>query len=193
MSTEDMEAYQKWCEERQRATKEHEQQKQLLEMWEKQEEMRKMETERKAHEREAAERHESMMAQWKQWQMKISQMHTFDDLTYKFAEQKHTYMYTVMTEFLKFCKCSDFTEELSRYFMHEGVNYHDEDDFDLDELEAVERGSDALTVARALLGRSRSEQTKAFFGGLAESLCSSARSYVEEVKEWEKTYNFLDH
>lgn len=192
MSAEDMEAYRKWCDERQRATKEQEQQKQLLEMWEKQEETRKMEAERKAHEQEAAERHESMMSQWKMWQMKITQMHTFDDLTYTFAESKHHYMFLVMTEFLKFCKCSDYTEEFERYFMHDGSSYHHDDDFDLEELDAINT-NDAFAVARALAGQSKADQNKAFFGGLAESLCSSARSYVEQVREWEKTYNFLDH
>ena len=43
MSGEDAEAYRKWCEERQRATQEQQQQKELLEMWEKQEAERKME------------------------------------------------------------------------------------------------------------------------------------------------------
>ncbi|GFN96450.1 hypothetical protein PoB_002295600 [Plakobranchus ocellatus] len=150
MSAEDAEAYKKWCEERQRTEAEHKQQKELLEMWEKQEEARKMEAEKKRHEREAAERHESMMAQWKMWQMKISQQHEFEDMTYKFMEQKHAYMYMVTTQFLQFCKCSDFTEELGRYFVHDGVDWENHDDFDLDELEAIDT-NDAVAVARALV------------------------------------------
>ena len=75
--------------------------------------------EKREREKEAEERHESMMAQWKMWQMRLSQQHEFDDLMHKFAEMKHAYMYHVTMEVLKFCRCTDFTQELGRYFMHE--------------------------------------------------------------------------
>ena len=75
--------------------------------------------EKRQREHEAEERHESMMSQWKMWQQRIAQQHEFDDLMYKFHEQKHMYMYLVTMEVLKFCKCTDFTQELGRYFMHD--------------------------------------------------------------------------
>lgn len=190
-SKEDHEAYMKWCQERQMAMQEQEQQKALLKQWEEAQAKRKMEVEHEKHAKEASERHESMMAQWKMWQMRLNQQHEFENLMEKFTEMKHGYMFALTMEFLKFCKCSDFTEDLQRYFMHGDMHYNGDDDFDLDDLEGIDTNN-AQAVAQALANRPRQDQLKAFFGGLATSMCAGARTYVEQVKVWENDYKFLD-
>jgi len=193
-NSEDYEAYMKWCQERQMAVQETEQQRLMLKQWEETQEKRKMEVEHEKQAKEAAERQHSMMAQWKMWQMRLSQQHEFDNLMYQFSEQKHGYMFAVTMEFLKFCKCSDFTDELQRYFMHGDMHYShaDGDDWDLDDLQGI-NGNDAQAVAQAIANLPRVDQLKAFYGGLATAMCSGARQYVEQVKSWENTYKFLDH
>merc|ERR1711893_32183 len=96
-----------------------------------------MEDQREMRAKEAKERHESMMAQWKMWQMRLSQQHEFDDLMGKFTEMKHSYMFAITMEFLKFCKCSDFTEDLSRYLMHGDMHWEGDEDWDLDDLDGI--------------------------------------------------------
>jgi len=190
-SQEDYEAYMKWCEENKVRQQEQERQKELIEMWEKQEENRKMESEKEKHEKEAHERQENMMAQWRMWQRRLEMQHEFEGLGEQIMEMKHKYMYMVTMEFLKFCKCSDFTAELERYFMHEGVSYSN-DEWDLDDLEGILDSSDPRAVAQALANRPKEDQVKAFFGGLATSMCRGGRAYVEQVMTWEKQFNFLD-
>jgi len=191
-NSDDYEAYKKWCEERTRTMQEQEQQKALLKQWEEAQAKRKMEAEKEKAEKESHERHESMMAQWKMWQMRLDQQHEFDNLMGKFAEMKHHYMFAVTMEFLKFCKCSDFTDDLQRYFMHGSQKYEGGDDWDLDDLEGIDN-TNAQAVAQAIANLPRTSQIKAFFGGLATALCSSGRAYIEQVRSWEKTYKFLDH
>jgi hypothetical protein len=189
-SAEDMEAYLKWCEENKIRQQEQTKQQELLAMWEKKEAERAemMEKERIKH--EAEERQESMMAQWKMWQQKLENMHEFEGLGYEIMEMKHKYMYLVTMEFLRFCKCSDFTETLARYFQHDGLSYNG-DEWDLDDLEGID-SNDPVAVAQALANRPAEEQMKAFFGGLAGAMCEGGRQYVQQVMAWEKQYNFLD-
>merc|ERR1712141_845653 len=174
----------KWCEERKMAMQEQKQQQEMLEQFTKQEETRKMEMEKARVEKEIEERRESMQAQWKMWQMRLSQQHEFDSLLDKFAEMKHHYMFAVTMEFLKFCKCSDFTDDLQRYFMHGDQKYHGGEDWDIDDLEGIDT-TNAVAVAQALANRPRVEQVKAFYGGLAESMCLAGRAYIEQVRSWE--------
>lgn len=191
-NSDDYDAYMKWCQERQIAMQEQEQQKMMMKQWEEAQSKRKMEVEKERHNKEAKERHESMMAQWKMWQMRLNQQHEFDNLMEKFTEQKHGYMFAVTMEFLKFCKCSDFTDELQRYFMHGDMHYEESDDWDLDDLQGI-NSNNANEVAQAIANLPRTDQLKAFFGGLATSMCQGARAYVEQVKTWETQYKFLDH
>merc|ERR1712130_988811 len=104
--------------------------------------------------------------------------------------QKHKYYYMVTFEFLKFCRCSDFTAEIERFFMHEGVSTSYEE-FELADLGAID-SSDPNAVAQALVQLSKGEQIKSFFGGLANAMCAGARTYFEQVEAWEKQYNFLE-
>merc|ERR1712019_36813 len=107
-------------------------------------------------------------------------------------EMKHKYYYTVVMEFMKFCKCDDFSGEIERFFGHDGVSYKHEE-FDLADLglNAVS-GQDAFQVAQALNNISKEDQIKAFFGGLAERMCEGARTYYNQVAAWEKQYRFLE-
>lgn len=190
-NSDDYQAYMKWCQERQMAMKEQEQQREIMKQWEEAQAKRKMEMERERQHKEAEERHESMMAQWKMWQMRLNQQHEFENLMMKFTEMKHHYMFGVTMELLKFCKCSDFTEDLQRYFMHGDQAYEGGDDFDIDDLDGIDT-TNAQAVAQALANSSKETQVKAFFGGLANALCTSGRTYVEQVRSWENTYRFLD-
>merc|ERR1712127_710899 len=188
---EDYEAYMKWCEERKMAVQEQQQQQDMLKQFQMAEEKREMEHKQAAVHKEIEEKRESMMAQWKMWQNRLSQQHEFDNKMDKFAEMKHHYMFAVTMEFLKFCKCSDFTEELHRYFMHGDMKYDGGDDWDLDDLEGIDT-TNAVAVAQQLANRPASDQVKAFFGGMATTMCMAGRAYVEQVKAWEGQYKFLD-
>merc|ERR1712168_1732660 len=109
-SKDDYEAYLKWCEDRKIAIVEQEQQKALLEQFQKAQAEKQKEAQRARVEAENKEKRESMMAQWKMWQMRLSELSEFEDNIGKFSEMKHAYMFSITMEFLKFCKCSDFTE-----------------------------------------------------------------------------------
>merc|ERR1712130_417898 len=169
-SQEDYEAYLKWCEENRARTAEFQKQQELLNQFKAREEARKMEQEKERAKMEAEERQKNMMAEWKMWEKKMQMTHTFD--------------------FLKFCRCSDFTAEIERFFMHEGVSTSYEE-FELADLGAID-SSDPNAVAQALVQLSKGEQIKSFFGGLANAMCAGARTYFEQVEAWEKQYNFLE-
>jgi len=187
---EDYEAYLKWCEENKARQAEQAKQKELLDMYEKQEAERKMQMEKERVRHEAEERHESMMAQWKMWQKRLEMQHEFDGLAYAMMEMKHKYMYMVTMEFLKFCKCSDWSNELARYFQHDGLDYNT-DEYELDDLQGVD-SDNPTEVARAIANLPKEDQIKIFFGGLATSMCAGGKVYVDQVMAWEKEFNFLD-
>jgi len=187
----DYEAYLKWCEDRKIAIAEQEQQKALLEQFQKAQAEKQKEAQRARVEAENKEKRESMMAQWKMWQMRLSELTEFEDNIGKFSEMKHAYMFSITMEFLKFCKCSDFTEELERYFIHGGVSYKGGATYDLDDLNGIDM-TNAVVTARNLANKTKVYQIKAFFGGMANALCQGARTYVEQVKQWEGQYHFLD-
>merc|ERR1712142_410455 len=178
-SPEDYEAYLKWCEEKRMAEAAQAQQKQLLEMYEKREEERKAEVERMRKEHEARERQEMMMAEYKSMERRLQETQQFETLQYNLMEMKHKYESMLTAEFLKFCKCSDFTEDLERFFLHDGVTVSNQE-FNLDDLEGID-STNPRDVAQALANRPVADQVKAFFGGLAESMCEGARVYVQQL------------
>merc|ERR1712241_1406202 len=150
---EDYEAYMKWCEERKMAMQEQERQQEMMKEFQKAEEKRQMEMEKARVHKEIEERRESMMAQWKMWQMRLSQQHEFDNLMGKFEEMKHEH----------------------------------NSDWDLDDLDGID-STNAVEVARVLATRPAADRVKAFYGGLASSMCLGARAYVEQVRKWEADY-----
>merc|ERR1712109_232439 len=117
-----------------------------------------------------------MMAEWKMWEKKMQMTASFDSLGYEIMEMKHKY--------------SDFTAEIERFFMHDGVSTKYEE-FELSDLGAID-STDPNAVAQKLVQLSKGDQIKAFFGGLAEAMCGGARTYFEQVEAWEKQYNFLE-
>jgi len=189
---EEYEAYLKWCAENQARHAEQVKQQELLEQFKMRQEAHKQEMEKAKIEMEAKERSENMKAQWKQWESQMEMVQNFDSIGYAVMEMKHKYYYTVVMEFMKFCKCDDFSGEIERFFGHDGVSYKHEE-FDLADLglNAVS-GQDAFQVAQALNNISKEDQIKAFFGGLAERMCEGARTYYNQVAAWEKQYRFLE-
>ena len=191
-SAEDYEAYIKWCQERQLAMQEQEQQKQLLEEIRQRAEQQRQMVERERANKEMQSKREAMMAQWRMWQTQLSSAEQFTDLTGQFTEMKTHYMYKLTLEYLKFCRCSDYTSHLQRYLIYGNLAYEpsNTDVFSLEDLDGIDT-NDVEAVAQRLAALSEAEGVKLYFGGLIDSMCESVRVYVDQVKAWEAQYNFL--
>merc|ERR1719441_18192 len=175
----DYEAYLKWCEENKVRQQEQMKQQELLNQFKAMEEKRKQE----------------MMAQWKSWEQKMKMSSNFENLGYEIMEVKGKYYYMVVFEFLKFCKCTDKASQIQAFFSHEGMSgsKSDYEEFDLSDLGITQaQSNDPLAVARALLNISKEDQVKAYFSGLAVSMCEAANAYFDQVETWEKQYNFIE-
>merc|ERR1712098_908652 len=171
------------------------QQQQLLNQFKAMDEKRKQEMEKEKIEMEAKERQQNMMAQWKSWEQKMKMSSNFENLGYEIMEVKGKYYYMVVFEFLKFCKCTDKASQIQAFFSHEGMSgsKSDYEEFDLSDLGITQaQSSDPLAVSRALLNISKEDQVKAYFSGLATSMCEAANAYFDQVETWEKTYNFIE-
>jgi len=190
-SHEDMEAFRKWCEERERQKREYEEQQRLMEMYEKQEKERKERLEKEKAEKEAKEKHEAMLAQWNTWQQQLTQVQHFDKIEYELMEMEHKYMYAVTCEVIKFCKCEDWIDDLSRYFDHDGFSATRED-YDLSDFAFVDPDTPWATVAQQLYQRPAEDLSKAFFGGLANQLCHGAKKYLGDVMQWDMDRDFIN-
>jgi len=191
----DYEAYLKWCEENKVRQQEQMKQQELLNQFKAMEEKRKQEMEKEKIEMEAKERQQNMMAQWKSWEQKMKMSSNFENLGYEIMEVKGKYYYMVVFEFLKFCKCTDKASQIQAFFSHEGMSgsKSDYEEFDLSDLGITQaQSNDALAVARALLNISKEDQVKAYFSGLATSMCEAANAYFDQVETWEKQYNFIE-
>jgi len=191
-SEEEYAAYMKWCEERRMAIQEQEAQKELLEEIEERAEEKKREHEREQAMKEMKMRRESMMSQWRSWQQQIEAAEEFDGSMSKYEEMKIKYMFTLTMDFLKFCKCSDYTTHLQRYLVNGDMSYMagSTDAYNLDELEGIDT-NDVEAVAQRLASLSEADQTKAYFKGIIDSMCGSVKAYVDQVKVWETQYNFM--
>jgi len=190
-SPEDVAAYMKWCEENQIRIADQKRQSQLLIQWEQKEAHRVEAQKKEMHMHEAKERQEAMESEWKMWEKKMTMTANFESLGYQIMEMKHKYYYVVTFEFLKFCKCSDFTAEIERFFNHEGVETKSYEEFDLNDLNAID-SQDVNAVAQALFSMTKGDQIKAFYGSLAQAMCGGARNYFDQVVAWDKQYNFLE-
>jgi len=190
-SPEDIAAYLKWCQENQVRIADQNRQKKLLAEWEKKETARKEEAKRMAAMREAAERQTAMEAEWKMWEKKLTETVSFDKLGYAIMEMKHTYYYMMVFEFLKFCKCTDFTTEVERFFHHDGFATDRYEEFDLGDLGGID-STNVNDVAQALFPMNAADRTKAFFGGMVSTMCEGARTYFDQVVQWDKQHDFLN-
>lgn len=191
-SYEELERYMKWCENRKMMEEEQKQRQELLDQFQKAEAAREREMEKARMDAEAKDKRESMMADFRMMRMKLNELSEYDDAMDKFNEMKHYFMFSLTMEFLKFCKCSDFTEELQRYLMHGDMAYKGDVYFDIDDLEGFIDTDQPARVAQAIANESKVNQIKSFYGGLAYKMCQGGRAYIEQVRQWEMEYKFLD-
>jgi len=189
---EDYAAYLKWCEERRMAMAEQEAQERLLREMEQRTEEKKREMEHEKAMKEMEHKRESMMHQVRMWQAQLNRAEEFDDSMEKYTNMKIKYMFSLTMDFLKFCRCSDYTAHLQRYLHHDGDTYEPghSDAYNLDDLEGVDITS-VDAVAQRMATLSQQEQVKLFFGGIIASMCGSVKTYVDQVKSWESQYNFM--
>merc|ERR1711993_160824 len=149
-----------------------------------------------AQKEEARKMQVQMMAEEKMWEKQMESVAEFDKLGYEIMEMKAKYYYMVTFEFMKMCKCNDFTSKVEAFFMGESSNSKalEMDDMFEDIVDITEEGlanNDPATVAQTLVRLSKEDQIKAFFAGLREVMCDGAEAYVEQVESWEKQYRFL--
>jgi len=189
---EEYDAYLKWCEENKAKLAEQQKQQELLDAWRAREAQRKKDAEKAKAEADARERRENQMAQWKMWEKQMEMSAVFDTISAQVTEVKHKYYEMVVFEQLRFCRCSDFTEDVGRYFNRE--EFHKYEEFDIDDLglNAIQ-SQNVNDVANALNLLSEEDRIKQFFGGLGNALCEGARRYIEQVEDWEKQHNFMDN
>jgi len=185
-------AYIKWCEERKLAIQEQEAQQQLLIEIQTRTEEKKHEEEREHAMKEMKMKRESMMMQWKQWQQQIAAAEEFDGSMSKYEEMKIHYMFSLTMDFLKFCKCSDYTGALQKYLMYGEMSFEPgmNDAYNLDDLIALDT-TDVEAAAQRLAGLSQLDQTEQYFGGLIATMCGGVKTYIDQVKVWEQQYNFM--
>lgn len=186
----DYKAYQKWCEEKKTKEAEFAKQQELIDMYNKQEEARKAAKAKAMAEMEAKAKHESMMMQWHEWQQKLSQQEEYDGMMSKIEEMKHKYTYAITCEVLKMCKCSNWLDDITKYFDHDGFTPSG-GDLEIDDMDSIDTNNE-LEVARYLLDKPAEVQVKAFFGGLSETLCKGAEEWIMKVYEWDKQYQYMD-
>jgi len=189
---EEYEAYLKWCAENQARDAEQAKQQELLDAWKAREEARKAEAEKMRAAAEAEEKRKNQMAQYKMWEKQMEMSAAFDSISAEVTAVKAKWYHTVTFEFLRFCKCSDFSVDIGRVFHNPDFIANEEFDIEDLGLSAV-KSQDAGAVAAAVFPLSEADRTKAFFGGLAKALCGGASDYMDDVAEWEKTKNFLDN
>merc|ERR1711936_9142 len=108
-------------------------------------------------------------------------------------KEEMEYYKMILNEFLKFCKCNDYNDQITAFFSKEGSakKYAEWDitDLGLDEAQST----DPVAVARAVLPLDDQARVKNFFYGLAMAMCEGARSYYDKIHDWERDYKFLEN
>jgi len=191
-SDEDREAYLKWCEERKVAMQEQEESQRLLKELQHRAEEKKREMARESMMKEAKAKRETMVAQWRMWQNQIKQSEEYTGNFEKYSAMKHKYMFSLTMDYLKFCRCSDYTAPLQRYLSHDGVTYEPgmSEAYTLDELEGIDITNEEA-VAQRIATLTEAEGIKLYFHGIITSTCEAVRAYVKQVTQWEAQYNFM--
>jgi len=192
-SEEDKEAYLKWCEERKLQMKEQEEAQALLKQITQAAEEKKREAMHEKMMKEAKMKRENMVAQWRMWQNQLKQTEEYDSSMSKYTEMKVKYMFSLTMDFLKFCKCSDYTGPLQRYLRYGEMSYEPgmTEAYDLSELEGIDINNEEA-VAQRMATLSDQDQIKLFFTGMIMSTCDAVKVYIKQLEQWEKQYNFLD-
>merc|ERR1719422_73828 len=174
---EDKEAYLKWCEERKMQMKEQEEAQALL---------------KQITQQAAKKKRENMVSQWRMWQSQLKQSEEYDESMNKYTEMKVKYMFTLTMDYLKFCKCSDYTGPLQRSLRHGEQTYEPgmSEAYDLSELDGVDL-NDEEAVAQRMATLPDSDQIKLYFTGMIMTTCEAVKAYVDQLKAWETQYNFM--
>jgi len=192
-SAEDMEAYQKWCEERRMAMEEQEAQKKMLEEMQEMAEEKKRKAAREAAAHEAQAKRDSMKQQVKMWQSQLAAAEMYSGNMDKYEKMKARYAFMITLDFLKLCRCSDYTAHLSRYLVYDDLHYEGApaaETWSLDELDGVDL-TNVDAVAQRMATLSEGDQLKLYFHGLISGVCDGVKVYVDQVKQWEAQYNFM--
>jgi len=193
-NSEDYEAYLKWCEENKARQAEQKRQQELLDMFKAREAARKAEMEKDRLEEEKEERERAMMAQWKSWEKQLQYTAEFEHLAEEIAEEKYSYYKMVLNEFLKFCKCNNYNDQIKSFFSKEGsMAKGDYQEWDITDLGlTAAQSTDPLAVARAILPLTEQERVKNYFYGMAMAMCEGARGYYDQIHQWEDQYKFIE-
>jgi len=190
----DREAYLRWCEERKIQMQEQEESQRLLRQLQEQANEKKREMAREAMMKEAKAKRETMVAQWRMWQNQIKQSEEYTGSMEKYQNMKVKYMFSLTMDFLKFCRCADYTAPLQRYLNHDGMTYEPgmSEAYTLDELEGIDITNEEA-VAQRMATLTDEEGIKLFFHGIVTSSCEAVRAYVKQLQTWEAQYNFMGH
>jgi len=191
-SDEDREAYLKWCEERKIQMQEQEESQRLLRQITEQAEEKKREMAREKMMKEARAKRESMVA--RMWQNQIKQAEEYTGNMDKYQTMKTKYMFSLTMDYLKFCRCSDYTAPLQRYLSYDGMTYEPgmSEAYTLDELEGIDITNEEA-VAQRMATLSDEDGIKLFFHGIITTTCESVKAYVKQLQTWESQYNFMGH
>merc|ERR1712154_254570 len=191
-SEEDKEAYLKWCEERKLQMQEQEEAQRLLKQITEAAEEKKREAMHEKMMKEHKMKRENMVAQWRMWQSQLKQVEEYDASMTKYTEMKIKYMFSLTMDYLKFCKCSDYTAPLQRYLRYGEMTYEPGyEAYDLSELEGVDL-NDEEAVAQRMATLTDQDQIKLYFTGMIMTTCDAVKAYIGQLEQWEKQYNFLD-
>jgi len=191
-SEEDKEAYVKWCEERKMQMQEQEEAQALLKQITEAAEEKKREYAHEKMMKEHKMKRENMVSQWRMWQSQLKQVEEYDESMSKYSEMKVKYMFSLTMDYLKFCKCSDYTGPLQRYLRHGEMTYEPgmSEAYDLSELDGVDL-NDEEAVAQRMATLPDSDQIKLYFTGMIMTTCDAVKAYVDQLKAWEVQYNFM--
>ncbi|XP_041378468.1 uncharacterized protein LOC121390664 [Gigantopelta aegis] len=119
---------------------------------------------------------------------KTDQLGEVEEMMKSFMEKKHKFVFTLTSNFLKLCKCSDVTAQITRFFSM-GASTGDMigDIISPEALQAMESG-DNVELAKIIHKMSHDEQKAIFFKGLIKSMCAGAKTFVRFTKQFEETY-----
>merc|ERR1712240_701655 len=182
-TAEDMEAYQKWCEERRMAMEEQEAQKKMLEEMQEMAEEKKRQAAREAAAHEAQAKRDSMKQQVKMWQSQLAAAEMYTGNMDKYEKMKARYAFMITLDFLNLCRC----------LVYDDLHYEGPpaaETWSLDELEGVDL-TNVDAVAQHMATLSEGDQLKLYFHGLISGVCDGVKVYVDQVKQWEAQYNFM--
>ncbi|XP_046563811.1 uncharacterized protein LOC124272672 [Haliotis rubra] len=100
----------------------------------------------------------------------------FAEMMKTFTQKKKQYVFTVVYELMKFCKCSESIMDLQRFFNPDSVRNMNE---------VHSNNTEVMDIDEHLAfphPRTQEEAKKMFMKGLVKTLCVSAKEYVHHVR-----------